>query len=156
MSKDVISIYPIAEKILYLREQKSILDRDLARLYAVQTRVLNQAVKRNSDRFSADFAFALSRAEIERISQFVISSSTLRFSKQVRAFTEEGVAMLSSLWTGERTRLACNRQSGSDRWRPRHRELFRPLFLDEFEIELKEGFSARRRKEHARRVCSPE
>ena len=51
MSKDVISIYPIAEKILYLREQKVILDRDLARLYGVQTRILNQAVKRNSGRF---------------------------------------------------------------------------------------------------------
>jgi hypothetical protein len=45
MGKDVIPIYPIAEKILYLREQKVILDRDLARLYGVQTRVLNRAVK---------------------------------------------------------------------------------------------------------------
>jgi len=102
MSKDVVSIYRIAEKILYLREQKVILDRDLARLYGVQTRVLNQAVKRNSDRFPPDFAFVLSRAEIERISQFVTSSSTLRFSKQVRAFTEEGVAMLSSVLKSER------------------------------------------------------
>jgi hypothetical protein len=47
MSKDVIPIYRVAEKILYLRKQKGILDRDLARLYGVQTRVLNQAVKRN-------------------------------------------------------------------------------------------------------------
>ena len=95
MGKDVIPIYPIAEKILYLREQKIILDRDLARLYGVQTRVLNQAVKRNSGRFPSDFAFILSRAEIERISQFVTSSSTLRFSKQVRVFTEQGVTTLS-------------------------------------------------------------
>ena len=51
MGKDVIPIYPIAEKILCLREEKVILDRDLARLYGVQTRVLNQAVKRNSGRF---------------------------------------------------------------------------------------------------------
>ena len=102
MSKDVISIYRIAEKILYLREQKVIIDRDLARLYGVQTRVLNQAVKRNSDRFPPDFAFVLSRAEIERISQFVTSSSTLRFSKQVRPFTEEGVAMLSSVLKSDR------------------------------------------------------
>lgn len=95
MGKDVISVYAIAEKILYLREQKVILDRDLARLYGVQTRVLNQAVKRNSGRFPSDFAFILSRAEIERISQFVTSSSTLRFSKQVRVFTEQGVTTLS-------------------------------------------------------------
>jgi hypothetical protein len=102
MSKDVIPIYRIAEKILYLREQKVILDRDLARLYGVQTRVLNQAVKRNSDRFPSDFAFVLSRAEIERISQIVTSSSPLKFSKQVRAFTEQGVPMLSSVLRSER------------------------------------------------------
>ena len=88
MSKDVIPIYRIAEKILYWREQKVILDRDLARLYGGQIRVLNQAVKRNSDRFPSDFAFVLSRAEIERISQIVTSPSTLKFSKQVRAFTK--------------------------------------------------------------------
>jgi tyrosine-protein phosphatase YwqE len=95
MSKDVIPIHRIAEKILYLREQKVILDRDLARLYGVETRVLNQAVKRNSDRFPPDFAFVLSRVEIERISQIVTSSLALKFSKQVRAFTEQGVVMLS-------------------------------------------------------------
>jgi hypothetical protein len=67
MGKDVIPIYRIAEKILYLREQKVIRDRDLARLCGVQTRVLNQAVKRNSGRFPSDFAFVLSRAEFERI-----------------------------------------------------------------------------------------
>jgi hypothetical protein len=67
MSKAVISIYPIAEKVLYLcGSQKVILDRDLTRLYGVLTRVLNQAVKRNSGRFPSDFAFILSRAEIEK------------------------------------------------------------------------------------------
>ena len=96
MSKAVISIYPIAEKVLYLcGSQKVILDRDLTRLYGVLTRVLNQAVKRNSGRSPSDFAFILSRAEIERISQFVTSSSTLRFSKHVRVFTEQGVTTLS-------------------------------------------------------------
>ena len=94
MSKDVIPIHRIAEKILYLREQKVILDRDLARLYGVETRVLNQAVKRNSGRFPPDFAFVLSGAEIEKISQIVTSSLALKFSKQVRAFTEQGVVML--------------------------------------------------------------
>jgi hypothetical protein len=61
MSKDVIPAYRIAEKILCLREQKVILDRDLARLYGVQARVLNQAVTRKSDHFRSDFAFILSR-----------------------------------------------------------------------------------------------
>ena len=95
MGKDVVPIYPIAEKILYLREQKVILDCGLARLYGVQTQVLTQAIKPNSGRFPSDFVFILSRAESERISQFVTSSSTLRFSKQVRVFTEQGVTTLS-------------------------------------------------------------
>jgi hypothetical protein len=63
MSKDVIPIYRVADKVLYLREQKVILDCDLARLYGVQTRVLNRAVKRNSGRFPSDFVFILARAE---------------------------------------------------------------------------------------------
>lgn len=62
MSKDIIPIYRVAEKILYLRAGKVILDRDLARLYGVQTGVLNQAVKRNSGRFPSDFPLS-SRAQ---------------------------------------------------------------------------------------------
>ena len=102
MSKDIISLQRVASRILFLRGHKVILDRDLATLYGVQTRVLNQAVKRNDDRFPEDFAFLLSRDEIEGISQTVISSAGLKFSKQVRVFTEQGVAMLSSVLRGER------------------------------------------------------
>lgn len=72
------------------------LDRDLARLYGVETRVLNQAVRRNAERFPGDFMFDLTRDEIMRISQSVISSD-LKFSKSVHAFTEQGVAMLSGV-----------------------------------------------------------
>jgi len=78
------------------------LDRDLAMLYGVETRVLNQAVKRNRDRFPDDFMFELTREEIMRISQSVISSPGLRFSKKAYAFTEQGVAMLSSVLNSER------------------------------------------------------
>ncbi len=102
MAKDIISIQRIAQNITYLREQKVMLDRDLAALYGVETRVLNQAVKRNADRFPDDFVFTLSREEIGRISQIVTSSSGLKFSKQVRAFTEQGVAMLSSVLNSDR------------------------------------------------------
>jgi ORF6N domain len=102
MSKEIILIGRIAQSILYLRGQKVLLDRDLAALYGVETRTLNQAVKRNRDRFPDDFAFTLSRGEIERISQTVTSSADLKFSKQVRAFTEQGVAMLSSVLNNER------------------------------------------------------
>jgi hypothetical protein len=102
MSKEIIPIGRIAHRILNLRGQKVLLDRDLAMLYGVETRALNQAVKRNIDRFPEDFVFTLSREEIERISQTVTSSSSLKFSKQVRTFTEEGVAMLSSVLNSDR------------------------------------------------------
>lgn len=77
------------------------LDRDLADLYAVETRVLNQAVQRNIKRFPEDFMFSLTREEIMRISQLVISSD-IKCSKQVRAFTEQGVAMLSGILNSDR------------------------------------------------------
>ncbi len=83
------------------------LDRGLARLYGVETRVMNQAIRRNIERFPEDFMFRLTREEIMRISQFVISSEhpgvkTLKFSKSVMAFTEHGVAMLSSVLNSPR------------------------------------------------------
>jgi len=77
------------------------LDRDLANLYGVQTRILNQAVRRNLKRFPPDFMFELSREEILRISQ-IVTSSRIKFSKRVHAFTEQGVAMLSSVLNSER------------------------------------------------------
>jgi len=77
------------------------LDRDLADLYNVETRILNQAVQRNIKRFPEDFMFSLTREEIMRISQIVISSD-IKFSKQVRAFTEQGVAMLSGILNSDR------------------------------------------------------
>ena len=91
----------IESKILLVRGHKVLLDRDLARLYDVETRVLNQAVKRNIDHFPDDFIIVLTRDEIMRISQFVISSD-LKFSKSVMAFTEEGVAMLSGILRSQR------------------------------------------------------
>jgi len=97
----------IEQSILLIRGQKVMLDRDLAQLYGVETRVLNQAVRRNIDRFPEDFMFSLTREEIMRISQIVISSGhpgvkTLKFSKNVMAFTEHGVAMLSSVLNSPR------------------------------------------------------
>lgn len=75
------------------------LDKTLAGLYGVPTRVLNQAVKRNHKRFPEDFMFCLTRREVKRMSQIVTS---LKFSKRVHAFTEQGVAMLSSVLKSER------------------------------------------------------
>jgi len=89
----------IERRILLVRGQKVLLDRDLAELYGVETRALNQAVRRNIDRFPSDFMFALDRDEILRISQIVTSSgqAELKYSKSVLAFTEQGVAMLSGV-----------------------------------------------------------
>ena len=70
------------------------LDRDLAALYGVETRALNQAVRRNRERFPKDFMFSLTRKEIMNLSQFVISSG-IKHAPNVFAFTEQGVAMLS-------------------------------------------------------------
>jgi hypothetical protein len=98
MSK-LVPVEIIASKIVELRGKKVMLDKDLATLYGVETRVLNQAVRRNIDRFPEDFMFPLTRKEIMNISQIVIS---LKFSKSVYAFTEQGVAMLSGVLNSKR------------------------------------------------------
>jgi len=96
-----IPVERIEKAILLVRGQKVLLDRDLAVLYGVETRALNQAVRRNINRFPPDFMFELTREEIMRISQTVISSE-IKYSKRVHAFTEQGVAMLSSVLKSER------------------------------------------------------
>ena len=87
----------IQSKIYEIRGQKVMLDRDLAELYQVETRVLNQAVKRNIKRFPSDFMFQVTEDEFEILkSQFVISSwGGVR--KLPFAFTEQGLAMLSGI-----------------------------------------------------------
>jgi hypothetical protein len=84
-------------RILTIRDQRVLLDVDLARLYGVETRALNQAVKRNLDRFPAEFAFALTREEVLSISQTVTSLAHLKFSKSVQAFTEHGALQAASV-----------------------------------------------------------
>ena len=103
----------IQNKIFELRNQKVMLDFDLAELYEVETRVLNQAVKRNIKRFPFGFMFQLSKAEYEEIrSQIIITSKSKTLKSQIVisktetrggtqklpfAFTEQGVAMLSAV-----------------------------------------------------------
>ncbi len=84
-------------RILTLRDQRVLLDADLARLYGVETRVLNQAVKRNLDRFPVEFTFPLTREEILSISQTVTSLGHLKFSKSVQAFTEHGALQAANV-----------------------------------------------------------
>jgi hypothetical protein len=88
----------IQNRILVLREQRVMLDSDLAELYGVQTKVLVQAVKRNSLRFPSDFMFQLTRDEFAHLrSQTVTSSGHGGRRTAPYAFTEQGVAMLSSV-----------------------------------------------------------
>ncbi len=87
----------VMNKIFYIRDQKVMLDVDLAELYGVETRVLNQAVSRNTNRFPSDFMFQLTENEWFNLkSQFVISSWGGRRHPPY-AFTEHGVLMLSSV-----------------------------------------------------------
>jgi hypothetical protein len=96
-----IDVQVVQQKIFFIRGQKVMLDRDLAELYEVETRALNQAVKRNRDRFPVDFMFRLTRQEVMRLSQIVITSQ-IKFSPNVIVFTEQGVAMLSSVLKSKR------------------------------------------------------
>ena len=106
MSKtDLISIEKIEKAIHLVRGEKVMLDRDLAELYQVQTKALNQACRRNRDRFPADFMFQLSDKEIVELnrSQFVTGSQKHRDPRsRPYAFTEQGVAMLSSVLRSKR------------------------------------------------------
>ena len=89
----------IQSKIHEIRGQKVMLDRDLAQMYGVETRVLNQAVKRNADRFPIDFMFRLSKEEWENLKSQSVTSNWGGVRKMPYAFTELGVAMLSSVLT---------------------------------------------------------
>ena len=94
----------VMNKIYFVRGQKIMLDRDLAELYGVETKVLNQAVKRNADRFPEDFMFQLTKDEWEFLrSQFVtLETGRGKYPKFLPfAFTEQGVAMLSSVLKSE-------------------------------------------------------
>jgi ORF6N domain len=124
MTKEIIPLERVAQSIYLLRGQKVMLDVDLAVLYGVATKVLNQAVKRNRERFPPDFTFQLNGKETANLrSRFVISSlqpaknqGNLSNRSQIvtgsfkhretrsrpYAFTEQGVAMLSSVLNSER------------------------------------------------------
>ena len=103
--KRTISQEIIEERIFVIRGQKVMIDRDLAELYGVKTKVLKQAVKRNIERFPGDFMFQLTKREFrDWRSQFVTSNSGDKMGLRYRpyVFTQEGVAMLSSVLKSKR------------------------------------------------------
>ncbi|WPO80109.1 ORF6N domain-containing protein [Flavobacterium sp. KACC 22761] len=92
----------ISNKIYFIRGQKVMLDSDLASLYEVETRVLNQAVKRNVSRFPIDFMFELSQSEFNNLKSQIVTSSWGGTRKLPSAFTEHGILMLSSVLKSDR------------------------------------------------------
>lgn len=100
---DLIPIENISSKIYFIRNEKVLIDSDLSELYGVETKALKRAIRRNKDRFPNDFMFTLSRDEYNSLrSQF----GTLKRGQHSKylpyAFTEQGVAMLSSVLNSER------------------------------------------------------
>ncbi len=103
VDKELVPAESIERAILMIRGQKVMLDADLARLYGVETKVLLQAVKRNMDRFPGDFMFQLSPAEFKILRSQIVTSSGWGGRRYLpRAFTEQGVAMLSSVLRSKR------------------------------------------------------
>ncbi|MDD5662273.1 MAG: ORF6N domain-containing protein [Candidatus Omnitrophica bacterium] len=103
---DFISVEVIAGKILFIRGKKAILDKDLAVLYGVKSIALRQQVKRNQERFPEDFMFQLTEEEVKiMVSHFVIPSKQSLGGYLPYAFTEQGVAMLSSVLHSRRAVL---------------------------------------------------
>ena len=102
--KDPVPVERITSKIYLVRGQKVMLDRDLAELYGVEAKVMKQAVRRNKKRFPEDFMFELSGEEFKNWRSHLVTSKSDRMGLRYRpmAFTEQGVAMLSSVLNSER------------------------------------------------------
>jgi len=108
MSKKGTSLLPVSRienAIFLIRDNKVMLDQDLAAMYGVETRALVQAVKRNRDRFPDDFMFQLSKEEFADLKSQIVTSSWGGRRTRPYAFTEQGVAMLSSVLRSKRAIL---------------------------------------------------
>jgi hypothetical protein len=102
MKNGLIPMEMIKERILNIREKKVMIDRDLAELYGVPTKRLNEQVKRNKKRFPKDFMFQLTNQEFKILKSHFATSKWGGTRKLPYAFTEQGVAMLSSVLNSER------------------------------------------------------
>ncbi len=104
---DKISIIPddtVINKIYFIRNQKVMIDRDLAMLYGVETKVFKQAVRRNINRFPEDFMFELSKDEFDNWRSQIVTSNSDKMGLRIApmVFTEHGVLMLSSVLSSEK------------------------------------------------------
>jgi hypothetical protein len=97
-SSSIVPLERIQNSIYLIRGQKVMLSIDLAELYGVSVKMLNQAVKRNAERFPADFMLQLTRQELTNLKSQIVTLESLRTPRAMPyAFTEQGVAMLSSV-----------------------------------------------------------
>jgi phage regulator Rha-like protein len=102
-ANEILPTERIESKILLIREQKVMLDRDLAELYGVPTKVLNQAVKRNNERFPTDFMFVITKAEKDELVTNCDRFNSLKHSTVLPyAFTEYGALMLASVLNSQK------------------------------------------------------
>jgi len=101
-TNSILPIEKITAKIYLIREEKILLDFDLAELYGVETKILKRAVRRNIERFPGDFMFTLTREEYNSLRSQIGTSSWGGRRYLPFAFTEQGVAMLSSVLNSER------------------------------------------------------
>ena len=102
-SKSLVPTEPIERRILLIRDHKAIIDADLAELYGVQTKSLNQAVKRNKERFPSDFMFQLTKKEKDEVVTNCDHLQKLKFSRTLPyAFTEHGAIMAASVLNTQR------------------------------------------------------
>lgn len=102
MAQQLIPTELIEQRILLIRGQKVMLSIDLAELYQVEHRALMQAVKRNRERFPEDFMFQVTAEEFQNLKSHFVTSSWGGIRKRPHAFTEQGVAMLSSVLRSKR------------------------------------------------------
>ncbi len=100
---NLVPVEIIQQKIFLLRGERVMIDRHLAEIYSVETRILNQAVKRNMARFPREFMFQLTRQERDEVITICDDLIPLKYARTMpHAFTEHGVAMLSSVLNSER------------------------------------------------------
>ena len=102
MNNNLISKDSIQNLIYLIRDQKVMLDHDIAKLYGVETKRLNEQVKRNKDRFPSDFMFQLTKEEFTILKSQIATSSWGGRRTSPYAFTEQGIAMLSSILQSSR------------------------------------------------------
>ena len=102
MNNEQMPHMPIEGRIYMMRKTRIMLDEDLAKLYGVSTKALTQAVKRNPERFPSDFMYVLTNNEVTILRSQIVTSSWGGRRYRPCAFTEQGVAMLSSVLRSER------------------------------------------------------